>query len=260
MDWFWGFCLFVYLFFLVYPDMLFIYAQWDSFRTRRAVVLIASGLRVIKRSLVSHIIRGPWNSSFPLLCLDIVWENNTNQVLQPTIFLSAQVGFILVLKPDCTEYQCLLATDWGLYLYSFSSWEQEMRKYILFILYYKKKCSGWAAGEARTQIVTHGRQKVCLSEDKHLIHFQLEAGHAIIQSVVQNVTWPLNLESNTLILNPWLCGCPLISVLVERTRIKHQSHWNYLGLNSIDLIMISWICHLHWCWNTPHHALIRRIF
>lgn len=60
------------------------------------------------------------------------------------------------------------------------------------------------------------RQKICLSEDNQLIHFCLEAGHAISQSIVQNVTLPFNQESNALILNPWLSGCPLILMLVER--------------------------------------------
>lgn len=79
------------------------------------------------------------------------------------------------------------------------------------------KCSDWVVGEARTHVMMPERQKICLSEDKQLIHCHLEAGHAIIQSMVQNVTLPFNQESNTLILNPWLSGCSLTSVLVERT-------------------------------------------
>lgn len=52
-------------------------------------------------------------------------------------------------------------------------------------------------GEARTHVMIPERQKICLSEDNQLIHFHLEAGHAIIQSMVQNVTLSFNQESNT---------------------------------------------------------------
>lgn len=70
------------------------------------------------------------------------------------------------------------------------------------------------------------------------MHFSLEVGHAIIQSMVQNVTLPFNQESDTLNVSPHLSGCPLISVLVERTvQMRQESHWNYLGPNSIDLMI-----------------------
>lgn len=134
--------------------MLFMYIQWDSSRMRRAVVLIASSLRVIKRRSISHIIRRPsiaWRksevmcirekeilvvlySSFPFFCLGIVWENNTKQVLQPAIFISSQVGFILILKLYCSKCQCLLTASKAC-IHTHFNLEKGKWEKIFFLLY-----------------------------------------------------------------------------------------------------------------------------
>lgn len=87
------------------------------------------------------------------------------------------------------------------------------------------------------------------------MHFGLQVGHDIIQSMVQNVTLMFNQESDTLRVSPWLSGCLLISELVERTaQMRQESNWNYLGPNSIEIR--TYICYLHWCLNSSYLAII----
>lgn len=114
-------------------------------------------------------------------------------------------------------------------------------------------------GEARPYIVIpEGQKKLFLRTTSDLgLWSQSRTCH---NSMVQNVTFPFNQKSDTLNISPDLSGCLLISVLVERTaQMRQESHWNFLSPNSIDLIIRTSICYLHWCLNSSHLAIIWKI-
>lgn len=114
-------------------------------------------------------------SSFPFLCSETVWKNNTEKVFHPAIFLKISSGRLYLnskaglLKMSVSSVCKVRFTSISILIL-----KKRNKINIVFIAYCNTKCSEWEVGETRTHTMVSERRKFLSFWGNQLIHFCLK--------------------------------------------------------------------------------------